>query len=115
MQTIFRHARPGLPRHHGQQAAQLSDHVRDCVGRGVAAGAGGLGEGFRVRPAPATGDLWQRRGDDVERHDSGAGQPAYGMRPYQLTLGDEAAMRALPEVRAATGYLNRNDLYQVSA
>jgi putative ABC transport system permease protein len=38
-----------------------------------------------------------------------------GMRPYQLTLGDEAAIRALTEVRAATGFLNRNDLYQVSA
>ena len=38
-----------------------------------------------------------------------------GMRPYQFTLGDEAAIRALPQVRAATGILNRNDLYEVSA
>jgi putative ABC transport system permease protein len=37
------------------------------------------------------------------------------MRPYQLTLGDEAAMRALPELRAATAMLSRGDLYQVSA
>jgi putative ABC transport system permease protein len=38
-----------------------------------------------------------------------------GMRPYQFTLGDEAAIRALPQVRAATAILNRNDLYEVSA
>lgn len=38
-----------------------------------------------------------------------------GMRPYQFTPGDEAAIRALPELRAVTGYLYRNDLYQVSA
>jgi putative ABC transport system permease protein len=37
------------------------------------------------------------------------------MRPYQLTMGDEAAMRQLTELRAVTGYLGRNDLYQVSA
>ncbi len=35
-----------------------------------------------------------------------------GMRPYQFTLGDEAAMRPLPEVRDVTGFLNRNDLYR---
>jgi putative ABC transport system permease protein len=38
-----------------------------------------------------------------------------GMRPYQLTPGDEEAIRALPEVRSVTGLLSRNDLYQVSA
>jgi putative ABC transport system permease protein len=38
-----------------------------------------------------------------------------GMRPYQLTPDDEAAIRSLPEVSDATGFLNRNDLYQVSA
>jgi putative ABC transport system permease protein len=38
-----------------------------------------------------------------------------GMRPYEFTPGDEAALRALPEVRAVTGFLNRNDLYEVSA
>jgi putative ABC transport system permease protein len=37
------------------------------------------------------------------------------MRPYQLTLGDEAAMRTLPEIRAVTAILSRNDLYEVSA
>ena len=30
-----------------------------------------------------------------------------GMRPYQLTLGDEAAVRQLPELRAATVELQR--------
>jgi len=38
-----------------------------------------------------------------------------GMRPYQFTLDDEAALRKLPQVRAVTGFLNRNDLYEVSA
>src|ERR1019366_1074770 len=38
-----------------------------------------------------------------------------GMRPYQLTLGDEAELRTLPQLRAVTAFLNRNDLYQVSA
>ena len=37
-----------------------------------------------------------------------------GMRPYELTLGDEDAMRHLPELRAVTEELNRNDLYEVS-
>ena len=38
-----------------------------------------------------------------------------GMRPYQFTLGDEAALRALPQLRAVTAILSRNDLYEVSA
>jgi putative ABC transport system permease protein len=38
-----------------------------------------------------------------------------GMRPYQMTLGDEAALRKLPELRAVTAFLSRNDLYEVSA
>jgi putative ABC transport system permease protein len=37
-----------------------------------------------------------------------------GMRPYQLTLRDFEAVRALPEVRAVTVELRRNDLYEVS-
>ncbi|HEX7730870.1 MAG TPA: ABC transporter permease, partial [Terracidiphilus sp.] len=37
-----------------------------------------------------------------------------GMRPYQLTLRDEAALRQLPELRAVTVELARFDLYQVS-
>jgi len=38
-----------------------------------------------------------------------------GLRPYQFTLGDEAALRALPQLRAVTAILSRNDLYEVSA
>jgi putative ABC transport system permease protein len=38
-----------------------------------------------------------------------------GMRPYQFTLGDEAALRTLPELREVTAFLSRSDLYQVSA
>jgi putative ABC transport system permease protein len=37
-----------------------------------------------------------------------------GMRPYQLTLRDEEAIRRLPEVRAVTAELSRSDLYEVS-
>jgi putative ABC transport system permease protein len=37
------------------------------------------------------------------------------MRPYQFTLGDEAALRTLPELRSVTAILSRNDLYEVSA
>ncbi len=38
-----------------------------------------------------------------------------GMRPYQLTLRDEADLRTLPQLRAVTAMLNRSDLYAVSA
>jgi putative ABC transport system permease protein len=38
-----------------------------------------------------------------------------GMRPYQFTLGDEASLRALPQLRAVTAILSRNDLYEVSS
>ncbi len=37
-----------------------------------------------------------------------------GMRPYQLTMGDVAALRRLPELRAVTVELGRSDLYEVS-
>jgi putative ABC transport system permease protein len=88
---------------------------------GIAWGVGsllvlvGLGEGFRSG---------QRRqlatfGDDVVMMWDGT-IPAVanqhtGMRPYQFTPGDEAALRTLPELRAVTGFLQRNDLYEVSA
>jgi putative ABC transport system permease protein len=36
------------------------------------------------------------------------------MRPYKLTLGDEAALRQLPQLRAVTVELQRSDLYEVS-
>jgi putative ABC transport system permease protein len=37
-----------------------------------------------------------------------------GMRPYELTLRDEADIRRLPEVRGATAELARSDPYEVS-
>lgn len=38
-----------------------------------------------------------------------------GMRPYQLTLRDEADLRGLPQLYNVTATLNRSDLYAVSA
>jgi len=88
---------------------------------GIAWGVGsllvlvGLGEGFRTGQHRQLSTL----GNDVVFLGNGT-IPALanqhtGMRPYQLTLGDAAAIRALPQVRAATAALNRNDLYEVSA
>jgi putative ABC transport system permease protein len=88
---------------------------------GIAWGVGsllvlvGLGEGFRSGQHKQLASF----GDDVVMMWNGT-IPALanqhtGMRPYQLTPGDEEAIRALPEVRGVTGYLSRNDLYQVSA
>jgi len=88
---------------------------------GIAWGVGsllvlvGLGEGFRSGQHRQLSTF----GNDVIAMWDGT-IPALpnqhtGMRPYQFTPGDEAAVRALPEVRATTGILNRNDLYQVSA
>ena len=88
---------------------------------GIAWGVGsllvlvGLGEGFRSGQHKQLATL----GNDVVMMWNGT-IPALpnqhtGMRPYQLTLGDEAALRALPELRAVTGFLSRNDLYEVSA
>ncbi|MGA2207265.1 MAG: ABC transporter permease [Terracidiphilus sp.] len=88
---------------------------------GIAWGVGsllvlvGLGEGFRSGQHKQLATF----GNDLVMMFNGT-IPALpnqhiGMRPYQLTMGDEAAMRQLAELRAVTGYLNRNDLYQVSA
>jgi putative ABC transport system permease protein len=88
---------------------------------GIAWGVGsllvlvGLGEGFRSGQHRQLASF----GNDVVMMWDGT-VPALanqhtGMRPYQLTPGDEAAIRALPQVRAATAMLNRNDLYEVSA
>src|ERR1700679_10604 len=43
---FHRHARSGISRHSSQQAAQLSDHVRHCMGGGIVAGACGPGRGI---------------------------------------------------------------------
>ncbi len=88
---------------------------------GIAWGVGsllvlvGLGEGFRSGQHKQLATF----GNDLVMMWDGT-IPALanqhtGMRPYQLTPGDEEAIRALPQVRAVTGYLFRNDLYQVSA
>jgi len=88
---------------------------------GIAWGVGsllvlvGLGEGFRSGQQKQLATF----GNDLVMMWDGT-IPALpnqhtGMRPYQLTPGDEDAIRALPEIRAVTGYLYRNDLYQVSA
>jgi putative ABC transport system permease protein len=88
---------------------------------GIAWGVGsllvlvGLGEGFRSGQHKQLATF----GNDVVMMWNGT-IPALanqhtGMRPYQFTPGDEAALRALPELRAVTGFLNRNDLYEVSA
>ena len=88
---------------------------------GIAWGVGsllvlvGLGEGFRSGQHKQLATF----GNDVVMMWNGT-IPALanqhtGMRPYQFTLGDEAAIRALPQVRAVTALLSRYDLYEVSA
>jgi putative ABC transport system permease protein len=88
---------------------------------GIAWGVGsllvlvGLGEGFRSGQHRQLATF----GNDLVMMWNGT-IPALanqhtGMRPYQLTPGDEDAMRALPQLRAVTGILGRNDLYEVSA
>ena len=87
---------------------------------GIAWGVGsllvlvGLGEGFREGQQKQLAEF----GEDVVMLFNGA-IPAQanqhtGMRPYELTLGDEAAIRRLPQVRAVTAELARSDLYEVS-
>src|SRR5579863_1139826 len=87
---------------------------------GIAWGVGsllllvGLGEGFRSgqrRQLSTFGNdliaMWDGTIPAVANQHT-------GMRPYQFTPGDEAALRALPQLRSVTGFLNRNDLYEVS-
>ncbi len=87
---------------------------------GIAWGVGsllvlvGLGEGFRSGQHRQLSTF----GNDVVMMWS-ATIPALpnqhtGMRPYKFTLGDEAALRALPQLRSVTAILSRNDLYEVS-
>jgi putative ABC transport system permease protein len=87
---------------------------------GIAWGVGsllvlvGLGEGFRGGMHKNFASL----GNDVVMMFNGT-IPALanqhtGMRPYELTLGDEEEMRHLPELRAVTNELSRSDLYEVS-
>ena len=87
---------------------------------GIAWGVGsllvlvGLGEGFRSGQHRSFATL----GNDIIMMWDGT-IPAVanqhtGMRPYWLTLGDEDALRSLPELRSVTVELSRNDLYEVS-
>ena len=88
---------------------------------GIAWGVGsllvlvGLGEGFRSGQHKQLATF----GNDLVMMWNGT-IPALanqhtGMRPYQFTPGDEAALRTLPQLRAVTGFFQRNDLYEVSA
>lgn len=87
---------------------------------GIAWGVGsllvlvGLGEGFRSGQRRQLSKL----GNDLVMMWNGT-IPAVanqhtGMRPYQLTLSDAAALSKLPELRAVTVELGRSDLYEVS-
>jgi putative ABC transport system permease protein len=74
----------------------------------------GLGEGFREGQHKQLAQF----GTDVVMVFNGT-IPALanqhtGMRPYELTLRDEADLRRLPEVRAVTAELARSDPYEVS-
>jgi len=87
---------------------------------GIAWGVGsllvlvGLGEGFREGQHKQLSQL----GEDVVMVFNGT-IPALanqhtGMRPYELTMGDLTALAKLPELRAITEELRRDDLYEVS-
>jgi putative ABC transport system permease protein len=102
--------------------AMLANKLRTFLTMfGIAWGVGsllvlvGLGEGFRSGQHRQLATL----GNDLVMMWNGT-IPALanqhtGMRPYQLTVGDETALRTLPQLRGVTGFLNRGDLYQVSA
>jgi putative ABC transport system permease protein len=88
---------------------------------GIAWGVGsllvlvGLGEGFRSGQHKQLANfgndmIWMGNGTIPAVADQHT-----GMRPYQLTPGDAAALRAAPEIRAVTANLQRSDLYEVSA
>ncbi len=87
---------------------------------GIAWGVGsllvlvGLGEGFRSGQHRQLATL----GNDLVMMWNGT-IPAVanqhtGMRPYELTMGDAAAVSQLRELRAVTVELGRSDLYEVS-
>ena len=87
---------------------------------GIAWGVGsllvlvGLGEGFKEGQHKQLASL----GTDLVMVFNGT-IPALanqhtGMRPYELTMGDRDALAKLPEIRAITVELTRNDLYEVS-
>ena len=87
---------------------------------GIAWGVGsllvlvGLGEGFRSGQHKQLESLGNDLGMQFNGTIPALANQHTGMRPYELTLGDEEAMRQLPELRAVTDEMNRNDLYEVS-
>ncbi len=102
--------------------ALLANPVRTFLTMfGIAWGVGsllvlvGLGEGFR---SGQHRNLASFGNDIVMMWDStipAVANQHTGMRPYQFTLGDEAAIRALPQIKDVTGFLIRGDMYEVSA
>jgi putative ABC transport system permease protein len=102
--------------------AMLANKLRTFLTMfGIAWGVGsllllvGLGEGFR---SGQHRNLASFGNDIVMMWDStipAVANQHTGMRPYQFTLGDEAAIRALPQVRDVSGFLSRGDMYEVSA
>ncbi len=102
--------------------AMLANKLRTFLTMfGIAWGVGsllvlvGLGEGFRSGQHRNLATF----GNDVVMMGNGnipaVANQHTGMRPYQLTLRDEADLRALPQLRSVTAMLNRSDLYAVSA
>ena len=101
--------------------AMLANKLRSFLTMfGIAWGVGsllvlvGLGEGFRSGQHKQLSTF----GNDLVMMWNGT-IPALAsqhssMRPYKLTLGDEEALRRLPELRAVTAILSRNDIYAVS-
>jgi len=87
---------------------------------GIAWGVGsllvlvGLGEGFRSGQRRNLASV----GNDVVMMWGGlipaVANQHTSQRPYKLTPQDEADMRKLPELRAVTAMLNRQDLYETS-
>ena len=102
--------------------AMLANKLRTFLTMfGIAWGVGsllvlvGLGEGFRSGQQRNLANV----GNDVVMMWAST-VPAVAnqhtaMRAYKLTLRDEEDLRKLPELRAVTAVLSRNDLYEVSA
>ncbi len=87
---------------------------------GIAWGVGsllvlvGLGEGFRSGQRRNL----EKLGNDLVMMWNGTipavANQHMGMRPYQLTMEDAQALKAVPELRSVTVEMSRSDLYEVS-
>ena len=121
-QQFFRKPCSALATYSGRCFArsQPTSCVRYLTMFGIAWGVGsllvlvGLGEGFRSGQHKNMSKL----GNDIMMMFNGTiptlPNQHTALRPYQLTTGDEEALRKLPELRAVTVELGRSDLYQVS-